>query len=86
MFFNLKNQNIITIRGGLFYDPAPSEGGVDEIYGISFGLGFAKRDKFCFDFSYQYRYGNDIGETLFELPFSEDIEEHTIYFSMINYL
>ena len=74
---------VVPIRGGLFYDPAPADGGSDAFYGCSFGTGFAK-GKIALDFAYQYRFGNDVAEFILEeFEYSQDIREHTIYASVI---
>ncbi|MCP4112725.1 MAG: hypothetical protein GY749_45560, partial [Desulfobacteraceae bacterium] len=77
---------IIPIRGGIFYDPAPTEDSPDDFYGFSLGSGFTLNDKFSVDIAYQYRYGDDVGSILEEFEFSQDVSEHTIYFSLIYYL
>ena len=75
----------IPLRGGVFYDPAPSEGSPDDFYGISVGSGFAK-GIFVFDIAYQYRFGNDVGTAILQgLEFSQDVEEQFVYASVILY-
>lgn len=77
---------LIPLRCGIFYDPAPAEGSPDDFYGFSLGLGFSKNDWFSLDISYQYRFGNDVGEALSrEYLFSEDVDEHIVYLSVIWY-
>ena len=74
---------IIPIRCGIFYDPTPSEGSSDDYYGFSLGSGI-KVGRFDFDLAYQYRYGNNVGTSIFQnLNFSQDVYEHTFYISMI---
>ncbi|MBT8368271.1 MAG: outer membrane protein transport protein [Deltaproteobacteria bacterium] len=73
----------IPLRAGLFYDPAPAEGSPDDYYGFSLGSGIAS-GRFIFDIAYQYRFGNNVGEsTLQNLDFSQDVKEHTVYSSII---
>lgn len=75
----------ITLLGGIFYDPAPSEGSPDDIFGFSMGTGIGTK-RIGFDIAYQYRYGNDVGEVMLERrEFSQDIREHTVYSSIIVY-
>lgn len=77
----------IPLRAGVFYDPAPSEGTPDDYYGVSLGSGLAI-GRFVFDIAYQYRFGNNVGATMSQtedLDFSQDVEEHMIYSSMVVY-
>lgn len=77
---------LVPIRCGVFYDPAPAEGNPDDFYGFSLGLGFTKNDRFSLDIAYQYRFGNDVGQSVLEeLQFSQDVCEHMIYLSAILY-
>jgi len=82
-YLHITNTYVIPVRGGLFYDPAPADGGSDAFYGYSFGTGFAK-GKIVFDIAYQYRFGKDVAEFILEeFEFSQDMREHTIYASII---
>ncbi|MCP4106293.1 MAG: hypothetical protein GY749_12260 [Desulfobacteraceae bacterium] len=82
-----KNKGIvIPLRCGIFYEPAPAEGSPDDFFGFSVGSGFTKNNYFSLDIAYQYRFGNNVGKSIFErLEFSQDVHEHTIYMSMILY-
>lgn len=77
----------VPLRFGIFYDPAPAEGNPDDIFGFSVGSGFTYKHgiiRFIFDIAYQYRFGNKIGRSyLKNWGFSQDIEEHTLYSSII---
>jgi long-subunit fatty acid transport protein len=74
---------IIPLRAGLFYDPAPAEGSPDDFFGFSIGSGIAV-GRWIFDMAYQYRFGNDVGKSMIQnLDFSQDVEEHTLYSSLI---
>ena len=74
---------VVPLRGGIFYDPAPAEGSPDDFYGFSLGSGIAK-GRFVFDIAYQYRFGNNVGTSILKnLEFSQDVEEHTVYSSLI---
>jgi len=87
VFIDQHNKDSVTLRSGFFYDPAPSENGVDDYYGISVGLGLTKMPWFSIDLAYQYRFGNNVGETMLRhLNFSQDVHEHMIYSSIIYYL
>ena len=74
---------VVPLRGGVFYDPAPAEGNPDNYFGLSLGSGIAV-GRFIFDIAYQFRFGNDVGESILEhMEFSQDIYEHTVYLSLI---
>ena len=83
----IKPNYVIPLRIGVFYDPAPTEKGTDEFYGFSLGSGISI-GKFIFDVAYQYRFGHDVGSLL--LPdswnLSQNVNEHTIYMSLIIHL
>ncbi len=85
-FINKEKKYLIPIRAGIFYDPAPDEGNPDDFYGFSLGLGFTKSDWFSLDVAYQYRFGNNVGHYLVKgRQFSQDVDEHMAYVSMIWY-
>ena len=73
----------IPMRFGVFYDPAPAEVSPDDFYGTSLGIGY-DTNRFMADIAYQYRFGNNVGGAGLEhLGMSQDIQEHTIYLSLI---
>ncbi len=73
----------IPFRCGIFYDPAPAEGSEDGFNGFALGTGVAYRG-FIWDIAYQYRSGDDVGESfLEEFEFSEDVRERILYSSLI---
>jgi len=79
----ISKRHIIPLRGGIFYDPAPSEGNPDDFYGFRLGSGIVWKS-FVFDAAYQYRIGNDVNDhNLKELDFSQDVTEHSFYGSVI---
>ncbi len=74
---------IIPLTAGLFYDPMPSAGSPDDIFGLAFGSGIGY-GSFHLDIAYQWRHGDGI--ELFKLnnePFLQDLDEHTVYASMV---
>ena len=82
----IDNEMIVPVRAGLFYDPAPAEKSPDNFYGISVGTGLAYKH-FIFDIAYQYRFGKDIGGSLWQgesVPM--DVKEHKLYCSLIMHL
>ncbi len=82
----IRRDDVIPLRAGVFYDPAPAEHSSDDFYGISVGAGYV-RAGWSLDFVYQYRWGNDVGtDTVLQpLGFREDIREHTVFSSVIVY-
>lgn len=77
---------VMPIRAGAFYDPMPTEGGLDEFFGFSFGFGWTLIDQFSVDIAYQYRFADNVGDAFFEgVDFSQDVREHMVYLSMIVY-
>lgn len=81
----VKEKIVIPIRAGIFYDPAPAIGSPDDFYGVSFGTGINCK-RFSFDIAYQFRFGNNVGHSMLQnLGFSQDVQEHTVYTSLIYY-
>ena len=85
----IKPKFIIPLRGGLFYDPAPAEGNPDDFYGFSIGTGIGMK-RTALDIAYQYRFGRNVGQDaagskLRKFNFSQDVNEHRIYASVIIY-
>lgn len=82
-YFFIKPPYTIPLRAGFFYDPAPAEGSPDTFLGFSLGSGI-NIGRFIFDFAYQYRFGSDVGSSILRnLRFSQDVDEHTFYSSVI---
>jgi long-subunit fatty acid transport protein len=82
----IKDDFVIPLRGGLFYDPSPAEGGSDDYYGFTLGSGVAHK-QLVFDIAYQYRKGDGVGEnTLPQVGLSQDVTEHRVYASVIVHL
>ena len=81
----IKTNYVIPLRSGLFYDPAPAVDNPEDFYGFSLGSGIVFK-KVAFDAAYQHRFGNDVGNNMLQnLGFSQDINEHMLYFSTILY-
>jgi long-subunit fatty acid transport protein len=83
----IKDKYVIPVRFGLFYDPEPAAGHVDDFYGFSLGTGISYGN-IALDTSYQFRTGNDAtGDLLPEIDGSRvDIKQHIWMVSMIIYL
>jgi long-subunit fatty acid transport protein len=76
----------IPLRCGVFYDPAPAQGSPDDFFGFSLGAGFTKNEWFSFDVAYQFRFGDNVGASLFPFEsFSQNVREHKVYASVIVY-
>lgn len=82
--FTRKNK-IFPLRMGAFYDPAPADGKNDDYYGISLGTGM-ETQKILFDLAWVMRFGNDVGSSLLSAyGLRQDVEEHSVYASVIVY-
>lgn len=78
-------RTIVPIRAGIFYDPEPAAGSVDDFYGLSLGTGIVFK-KYAFDIAYQYRFGHKKrGEYMLSREISTDERQHYLYTSMIFY-
>jgi hypothetical protein len=85
-YLYIKGKNVIPLRLGLFYDPEPATGHIDDYYGISVGTGLA-RNNLVFDISYQYRTGDNVTTDFLNVPDSDpDVDQHTVMASLILYL
>jgi long-subunit fatty acid transport protein len=79
------NRRIIPLRFGIFYDPEPASGDVDDFYGASVGTGILLND-FAFDIAYQYRFGRRPNAASMQgEEISSKIKQHYLYSSMIFY-
>lgn len=74
---------IIPLCAGVFYDPSPAEGCPDDFFGLSIGSGIGWK-KFNFDVAYQYRFGNNTGNSMLkQWNLSQDVKEHMVYSSVV---
>ncbi|MDA3786963.1 MAG: outer membrane protein transport protein [Desulfobacula sp.] len=79
----IRPKYVIPLRSGIFYDPAPAKGSSDNYFGLSLGSGVAY-GKYIFDIALQYRFGNEVGESISQSVNSmQDVQETTIYSSFI---
>jgi long-subunit fatty acid transport protein len=82
----IEGRNVIPVRFGLFYDPEPQKGHLDEYYGFSLGTGYA-RGRIALDISYQYRTGDDLtGDFPSIKGTNVDITQHALMAPAIFYL
>ncbi|MFC1839601.1 OmpP1/FadL family transporter [Thermodesulfobacteriota bacterium] len=81
--FILKNKYIVPLRGGIFYDPEPTENDPDEFYGFSIGGGLAV-GSIVLDAAYQFRWGSNVRKVrLGNEEIGQDVGQHTVYVSLI---
>jgi long-subunit fatty acid transport protein len=76
------DKTVIPLRAGIFYDPEPGRKQIDDFYGFSVGSGIAY-DRYAFDFSYQYRWGNRVTGDIPQAGINSDIYQHTVMASLI---
>ena len=74
----------VPIRMGLFYDPEPSEGSPEDVYGIALGTGITTR-RVSLDLAYQLRWSEDKDSGNIIATSSADMVQHTILASCIYY-
>jgi long-subunit fatty acid transport protein len=85
-YFILGEHDMVPLRLGLFYDPEPAKGSVDDYYGFSLGTGY-KRGRVAIDAAYQYRKGSNVtGDIPAIDDINADIDQHYFLISGIFYL
>lgn len=76
---------VVPIRAGIFYDPEPASGNVDDFYGFSSGTGITFK-RWSFDIAYQYRFGSKReAEDMLNKVISSKVRQHYFYSSIIFY-
>jgi long-subunit fatty acid transport protein len=81
----IRNKYVVPVRAGLFYDPEPAVGHLDDYYGFSVGGGYA-RGRVVVDMSYQYRTGDNVSPDIPGVSgASADVQQHALLFSTILY-
>jgi long-subunit fatty acid transport protein len=75
-------ETVVPVRGGVFYDPQPSEGSPEDFYGISVGSGIGYK-QFIFDMAYQLRWGRDVDTGNLINTSTADITQHLLLTSVI---
>ena len=77
--------SVVPVRMGVFYDPEPAPGNVDDFYGASIGTGILFED-LSFDIAYQYRFGEKSSpKFMLEREISSEVKQHYLYGSIILY-
>lgn len=80
-----KKGHLMPLRSGIFYDPEPAEGRVDDFFGASIGTGIAGKD-FALDIAYQYRFGEKRGtKGMLGKSITAEVKQHSLYSSIIFY-
>lgn len=78
-------ERVIPVRCGLFYDPVPQRGRLDDYYGIALGTGYST-GLFSVDISWNYRFGDNVNGNIGSIEErSVDIKQHTLLSSLIWY-
>ncbi len=75
---------VVPVRGGVFYDPEPSEGSVKDFYGVAIGSGLTHKT-FSIDAAYQFRWARDVDTGNLVTNSGADIDQHLIFASAIYY-
>jgi long-subunit fatty acid transport protein len=77
-------RTVVPVRGGVFYDPEPSENNPEDFWGFALGSGVSIGD-LIFDCAYQFRTGRGVeGDTLTNLKATDaDVEQHLFMVSCI---
>ena len=73
---------VIPLRGGIFYDPEPSQGKTNDFFGISIGSGIGYK-RIAFDAAYQFRWGSNVDTYNLIATSNADIIQHTVLLSCI---
>lgn len=76
-----------TVRGGLFYDPEPSQGAPDHFYGFALGAGVQLFQRVNIDLAYQFRYGPGVNADFIRgvRGFEEDVIQNRVLLSTVVY-
>lgn len=75
-------KTVVPLRAGVYYDPEPSEGSVQDFYGVAAGTGLVY-GLVAVDLAYQYRWGRDVDTGNLIATTRADIDQHTVYVSLI---
>jgi long-subunit fatty acid transport protein len=82
IFINPGRNWVASLRGGMFYDPEPSQGKVKDFYGLSIGSGISYQ-RYVFDLAYQLRWGRNVDTRNLIAASEANIMQHLILFSFI---
>lgn len=78
----IREETVVPVRAGLFYDPEPSHGSPEDLYGISIGSGIGYK-RMIFDAAYQLKWGHDVGTDDLISTSKADIIRHLVLASVI---
>ncbi len=84
-FSQVPGEHVWALRGGLFYEPRPAWDGIVPVYGLSCGIGWTRKERFSWDFAYQYRWGEDDFTRPGSGSLDYGIEEHWFISSIVWY-
>ena len=81
----IRDSHLISLRGGLGYDPSPAVADEDKFYTASLGMGL-QFGSFNFDAAWEFRWGNNVNSDTFRgITASQDIRQHRVLTSFIYY-
>jgi len=75
---------VVPVRGGLFYDPEPSDGSPKDFYGVALGSGVST-SRFSIDAAYQFRWASDADTGALIATSKADVYQHSVLLSAILY-
>lgn len=84
LFLMPQRKMAIPMRAGLFYDPEPSEGSPNDVFGIALGTGLTFQ-RCSLDMAYQLRWAKDADSGNLIADSDVDITQHTLMASVIYY-
>jgi long-subunit fatty acid transport protein len=84
LFLIPKHKLAIPVRAGLFYDPEPSEGNPNDVFGFALGSGLTFQ-RCSLDLAYQLRWARDVDTGNLIANSKGDITQHTVLASIIFY-
>ena len=84
LFLMPQHNLAVPLRAGLFYDPEPSEGSPNDVFGFALGSGLSF-ERCSLDIAYQLRWAKDADSGNLIAGSEADITQHTLMASVIFY-
>jgi long-subunit fatty acid transport protein/photosystem II stability/assembly factor-like uncharacterized protein len=84
LFLMPQHNLAVPLRAGLFYDPEPSEGSPNDVFGFALGSGLSF-ERCSLDIAYQLRWAKDADSGNLIAGSEADIMQHTLMASVIFY-
>lgn len=82
LFIQEERNLVVPLRAGIFYDPEPADGKVEDFYGFTIGSGIGYK-KLIFDMAYQIRWGHNIDASNLISSRDDDARADVIQHSII---